>query len=85
MAQINAMIGSNGGQETADVEGFTLRAPSKGLVEPMAGIDRLVRWGAFDLGFAMAYQITPESASYRRPQFIDRCALLGVATLIFDE
>lgn len=85
MAQINAMIGSNGGQETAVVEGFTLRAPSKGLVEPMAGIDRLLRWGAFDLGFAMAYQITPESASYRRPQFIDRCALLGVATLIFDE
>lgn len=89
LVQLNAMAGTQirglETMETSTVDGYKVTAPSKGLVEPLVGVDKLLRWGTIDIGFAAAYQITPGSASYHLNNFMDGLALVGCATLILDE
>lgn len=66
-------------------DGLVLQAPHRGLLEPAAGFDGLLRWGLLDLGFAVAYQICPLNAPYMNEDPIDNFALAVVATLIFDK
>lgn len=58
-----------------------LAAPSRGILEPAAGIEYLLRWNYFNVGIAAAYQLTPSDAPYHRTTFADNFALLAVATL----
>lgn len=45
-------------------EGLALQAPYMGIVEPVAGIDGLIRWGVVDWGVAAAWRLTPVGAPY---------------------
>lgn len=86
--QLNAMWGHL--LEQNDIgsimrDGLLLQAPYKGLLEPATGFDRLVHWGLLDVGFGVAYQICPESASYRLPDMTDNMAITIVADFILDR
>lgn len=84
--QFNAMIGwlhnadDNG---SATIDGLTLRAPYKGLFEPAAGFDGLIRWGLLDVGFGVAYKMCPASASYYSTSS-NNFAFLLVFNFIYD-
>lgn len=60
-----------------------LPAPSAGLLEPATGFDGILRWGnLLDMGFAVAYQITPPDADYRPENPIDSIAFAIVARFL---
>ena len=63
-------------------QGLDLQAPNMGIVEPVAGIDGLLRWGAVDWGVAVAYRLEPPTAPYRLETMKDNLALLFTASLI---
>src|SRR5574344_385683 len=87
--QINAMAGALCANDnlaaTATVDGISLQAPTQGVVEPLVGINRLLRWGVLDMGVAAAYQMTPLDAPYHQTQFKNRFAVVGVMTLAVDN
>ena len=86
--QLNAMIGSlyntdeNG---VAYVDGIRLKAPDKGLLEPAAGFDGLIRWGVLDVGVGVAYKVCPASATYYTSTSSDNFAFLLVFNFIYDK
>lgn len=87
-AQINAQWGiladaDNHGQTVCD--GLSLQAPYMGVFEPAIGIDGLIRWQLIDLGFGMAYQLTPTAAPYHHSDFVHNFAILLIANLIIDQ
>ena len=63
------------------LETFVLQSPYEGLLEPVVGVDGIVRWGAVDLGAAIAYRIAPHSAPYHRNSVTQNLVLLISATL----
>lgn len=56
-------------------------APSRGIAEVGAGIDGLIRWGAVDWGFAVAYRLTPSTAPYAFAEKSDNLSFLITAYL----
>ena len=64
-------------------EGLDLQATHLGIIEALAGVDGLVRWGAVDWGIAAGYRLTHPSAPYHLTQIQDNLALLITAALIF--
>ena len=58
-----------------------LQAPNKGLLEPIIGVDGIIRWGLVDWGVAATYRLTPSSAAYHRSDPLDNLAILITATL----
>lgn len=64
-------------------EGLDLQAPHHGLVEALAGVDGLIRWGAVDWGIAAGYRLTPAGVPYHRTETNDNLVLLITADLIF--
>lgn len=86
--QVNAMIGRLHDADEmglAVVDGISLKAPDKGLLEPAAGLDGLIRWGLLDVGFGVAYQVSPSSATYYRELPKDRFAFTMVFNFIIDK
>ena len=86
--QVNAMWGRLFGQDYQGKlfhDGLELQSPYMGLFEPATGFDGLLRWGLFDLGFAVAYQLCPFKAPYLNDTPTDNFAFAIVATLIFDK
>lgn len=86
--QVNAMWGRLLGQDVNGQrvwDGLTLQAPNKGLLEPATGFDRLVHWGLMDIGFAVAYQLCPTTASYKYDKIEDNMAFTIVADFILDR
>lgn len=63
---------------------FMLTAPSQGLLEPVVGLDKLLRWGVLDLGVAAAYQLTPKNAPYHLDNFLDKFSVMCIAKLVLD-
>ena len=92
--QLNAMWGMLTGKNIENYSGvyyfkdtnpqkyIVLSAPSEGLLEPCIGIDKLVRWGAVDVGIAAAYQITSKNSPYHIDNFWNKFAVICVAKLI---
>lgn len=74
---------ANGQQQIAlgSFDNLTLQAPNHGIIEPVIGIDGLIRWGITDWGIAAAYRITSTSATYHRTSPRDNLALLISITL----
>lgn len=62
-------------------EGLSLQAPVKGIVEPVAGIEGLVRWGVVDWGVATAWRMVPAGANYRHSDWHDNLTLMLCARL----
>ena len=62
--------------------GIALAAPSRGLAEPATGFDGLFRWGFLDMGFAIAYRLTPPLADYQPENPLDSFGFAIVARLI---
>ena len=62
-------------------EGLTLQAPHQGIVEPMVGVDGLLRWGLVDWGVAAAWRLTPRGAIYHREGSKENLAILVTAKL----
>lgn len=60
-------------------------APFQGLLEPAAGIDQLVRWGAINLGIAVAWQMTPEKSLYHSDNFFNNFSVMCVAKLVTEK
>lgn len=63
-------------------EGLNMQAPHHGIMEAIAGIDGLVRWGTVDWGLAAGYRLTPAGVPYHT-ETSDNLALLITAALIF--
>ena len=83
--QINAMWGllhHADSQGRTLHEGLPLQAPHMGLYEPATGFDGLLRWGMLDLGFGVAYQLTPPAAPYRNTDPLDNLTIALLAKLI---
>ena len=64
---------------------ITLYAPWNGLVETVAGIDYLIHWNLFYMGFAVAYQMTPKNSLYHIDNFYDKFSVMIVAKLVFES
>ena len=64
-------------------EGLELQSPLYGIVEPMAGVEGLLRWGAVDWGAAVAWRWVPKGAPYRYADTQDNLALMVTARLTF--
>lgn len=62
-----------------------LQSPYMGLVEMATGFDGLLRWGLFDFGAGMAYQLCPTKAPYLNENPTDNFAFSLVATFILDK
>ena len=60
---------------------ISLVAPAQGLLEPAAGFDNLLRWNFFNLGIAVAYQLTPKNSVYHLNNFFDKFAVMCIAKL----
>ena len=58
-----------------------LQAPYLGIVEPLVGINGILRWGLVDYGFATAYRVTPLQAPYHYTEPLDNLTLLLTATI----
>lgn len=83
--QINAMWGllhNADSQGRALREALPLQAPYMGLFEPATGFDGLLRWGLLDLGFGVAYQLTPPAAPYANINPTDNITIAILAKLI---
>ena len=65
-------------------EGLELQAPLQGLVEPVVGVEGIIRWGVVDWGMAVAYRLVPPAAPYRLETSQANLALLITASLIFQ-
>jgi hypothetical protein len=52
-----------------------------GIVEPVVGIDGLMRWGLVDWGVAMTWRLVPAGAPYRRSGWRENTTLLVTASL----
>ena len=63
-------------------DGLLLQAPYLGIVEPVAGVDGLLRWGLVDWGVAAAWRIVPYGASYRYTKVSNNLSLMVTAKLI---
>lgn len=63
------------------LEGLPLQAPHRGIVEPVAGVDGLLRWGAVDWGVAAAWRLTPPGAAYHREGTGENLAIVVTAKL----
>ncbi len=94
--QLNAMWGRLHGQDgngqavledpgLAEGDLLYLQAPHMGLAEVATGFDGLLRWGLFDLGFGVAYQLCPLKAPYFNENPTENFALALVATFILDK
>lgn len=59
-------------------------APYGGVLEPVAGFDKLLHLGLLDFGVAAAYQITPRNVSYHSNNFFDKFSVMCVAKLVFE-
>lgn len=77
---VNAAWGTLWGDGMSDECG-QLTAPDRGIVEPVAGVDGIVRWGVVDWGLAVAWRLVPAGAAYRLPKANDNWTLLFTATL----
>lgn len=63
-------------------DGLMLQAPYLGIVEPVIGIDGLLRWGVVDWGLAAAYRIVPYGAAYRDTALRNNLSLMVTAKLL---
>ena len=84
---LTALWGSMWGQNadgTKIIETFVLQAPYKGLLEPVVGVDGIVRWGAADLGVALACRITPRTATYHQNQTPENLIFMLSITLAVE-
>lgn len=89
IAQLNAMWGTQTTgmrflQQTV-VDGVGISAPTQSVLEPTLGLDKVIKWGILDIGVAAAYQITPASAPYHLTEPKDCLAIVGIATLVFEN
>lgn len=64
---------------------IAITAPFQGLLEPGAGIDKLLHWGVLDMGVAAAYQLTKKNSPYHLDNFFDKFAVMVVANLVIDK
>lgn len=65
------------------MEGFVLQSPYAGLLEPILGVDGIVRWGVADLGVAAACRIAPKAATYCHTQATENLIfMLSIALAI---
>ena len=74
-----ALWGTMWGQDSnglKNVEEFVLQSPYKGLLEPILGVDGIIRWGMVDCGVAVTYRLTPSSATYHIQNRQDNFMLL---------
>ena len=81
---VNAAWGRLWGQGTDGrlvQQGILLQAPDRGIAEPVAGVDGLVRWGVVDWGAAVVYRLVPPSASYHLATPADNLTVLITASL----
>ena len=81
----NAMWGRLHGQDadgTATADGLSLQAPHKGIVEPVLGVDDILRWGSTNWGGAVAYRIAPGGTPYRHETLKDNISLMITAKLV---
>lgn len=86
--QINALWGHLFGQDEQgrlEWDGLSLQSPYKGLLEPATGFSNILRWGLLDMGFAVAYQICPLSASYLNEDPTKNITFAIVANFILDQ
>ena len=55
------------------------------VMEAATGFDGLLRWGLFDFGVGIAYQLCPLKAPYLNENPLDNFALAVVATFVLDK
>lgn len=67
------------------LQALPLQAPYMGLMEAATGFDGLLRWGLFDFGVGIAYQLCPLKAPYLNENPLDNFALAVVATFVLDK
>ena len=60
---------------------LTLQAPHLGIVEPVLGVNGLLRWGAVDWGLSVAWRIVPYDAPYRFTKASNNLSLMVTALL----
>lgn len=60
---------------------LTLQAPHMGIVEPVLGVNGLLRWGAVDWGLSVAWRIVPYGAPYRFTKASNNLSLMVTALL----
>lgn len=83
-AGVNAAWGHLWGEDAAGQrlwQGLALQSPRMGIVEPVVGIDGLMRWGLVDWGVAMTWRLVPAGAPYRRSGWRENTTLLVTASL----
>lgn len=83
-AGLSALWGTMWGQDASGIktmEEFVLQSPYAGLLEPILGVDGIIRWGVADLGLAIAYRITPKTAAYHHTQATENMILMISITL----
>jgi len=86
--QLNGLWGHLFGQDEYGFrywDGLPLQAPYLGVFEVASGFDGLVHWGLLDLGFGVAYQLCPTSASYFNQDPSKNFSFTIVADLILDK
>ncbi|MDY5968822.1 MAG: hypothetical protein SPJ13_02230 [Bacteroidales bacterium] len=71
-------------QQIADENVIALHAPTKGLLEPAVGIERILRVKWLEVGMACAYQLAPLRAEYRREGWKNNFAWMVMANLVLE-
>lgn len=71
------------GSNAEEVIQFT--APTHGLLEPVAGIDGLLKWGLTEMGFAAGVQLSPHNAPYHRHNIMETFCVMVTAKLKIEN
>ncbi|MBR1517662.1 MAG: hypothetical protein IJ620_05935 [Bacteroidales bacterium] len=75
------LIDHDGPTGSAIVDGFSLTAPSHGLLEPAIGCHSILRWGLVDLGLAAALRLAPPHTPYHHHDPDRNYSIMGTVTL----